>query len=428
MTVSFDKDRKFWRYDFFLARKRYRGYCVNEDDTPARNRTEAKAAQAIVRGAYLRQPKDKRVRRGTYTFAHAMAAYVARSRHLKNWDNLQVYLAELKDVIGPATPIGDVEGKVPDYIKHARRQKILLWLGGTKDRRAGALRLPKDKLWKDTGRRRSDSTTNRYLTTLRTVLNLAHNTRDPATGERMLPIAPTVELLREPVEAARPLGDANLRQILQTSPRHVSDTVVLCIDAGLRLNEALGLENDQFDPEYRGLWLDSRTKGKRGEFVPLGETAFKLVAQRVKESRAAGQSRIILYRGRWGTQTPRPINSISKAWQHTLRKLGLKGRFRFHNTRADYVSYLGNEGAAPMALKDLARHRDIKTTMRYLKVSDKAKRQAVAMLDGRAATAGLDLGAVPLVHKAGTKTAPGHPQKSPTPKRLPAPARRKAAV
>lgn len=427
MTVEFDKDRGRWRYDFWLHKIRHRGYCANEDGTAARNRTEARAAQDIVRGTMLRRPVGTPAR-SSHTWAQALAAYAEIAKHHRNWESIKDYLIELKDWFGPASRLDTIEPRVPDYIRFSRRQKIYVWRGGPRNQRSADLRrIGGDDLWRDTGRRRSDSTTNRYLTTLRTILNLAHATKDPATGNRLLAETPGFANLREPEIAPRPLGDATLRRILATAPQHQADTIILCIDGGLRLNEALALQNDQLDVENRGLWLShTNTKGRRDEFVPLSDHAFRLAVQRVRESRQAGRSHIILYRGSHGTEPPRPIRSISRSWATTLKKLGLKGRFRFHNTRADYVSFLGNRQVPPAALKDLARHRDFKTTLRYLKVSDETKRAAVALLDGRGATAGLKV--VPVKHKAGTKRAPGPPQKSPTPIRAAGGTRRKAAI
>jgi len=411
MAVSFDKDRKRWRYDFIVAGERRRGYCVTEDGTDARTRTEAKAAQTIARAAVLQRPGQPAPQRGTYTFAQACAARVAAARHLRNWPNIADYIAELRRFFGDATAVDAIEARVPAYVDWSRRQVVRTYAGGPRKPDAATVLRPRGAaLWRATGRTRRPGTINRYLTELRTILNAAHATKD-AAGRPLLPVAPAFANLEEPKDPPRPIGETNLRQILDGAPRHLVDLVVLVISTGLRLNEALRLEVDQVDAQYRGLWLDSSTKGKRGAFVPIeDEAVFAMILALVAAARAAGQARLILYRGRWGTEDPRPIDSVTTSWRTRLKKLGLTGKHRFHNTRADFVSYLAARGAPPGMLQKLARHVDFKTTGRYLDVADEAKRAAMRRIADRPALQGLDL----IAPEARTKAAPTHPQKSPT--------------
>ncbi|MGE4280915.1 MAG: hypothetical protein AB7G62_15100 [Magnetospirillum sp.] len=60
------------------------------------------------------------------------------------------------------------------------------------------------------------------------------------------------------------------------------------------------------------------------------------------------------------------------AWTRVLRELGLEGVHTFHNTKASFVT-----AVAPAVTQQLARHKDYRTTERYLKVNDVAARAAV---------------------------------------------------
>ncbi|HMB11168.1 hypothetical protein, partial [Saliniramus sp.] len=73
-----------------------------------------------------------------------------------------------------------------------------------------------------------------------------------------------------------------------------------------------------------------------------------------------------LYRHK-GTGVPRPIKDIHKSWGRALERAGLKGRYRFHDTRAAFCTALAELGANA-------------TTMRYINASDSRLRETVGRL------------------------------------------------
>ena len=75
--------------------------------------------------------------------------------------------------------------------------------------------------YKQTARTRSDSTINRYLDCLRSILGVAYEARD-WTGKRVLEDLPDLPDLREPIHLPRPIPDADLMRIMEAAPPHLT--------------------------------------------------------------------------------------------------------------------------------------------------------------------------------------------------------------
>ena len=63
------------------------------------------------------------------------------------------------------------------------------------------------------------------------------------------------------------------------------------------------------------------------------------------------------------------------------RRAGLKPTGNKHMLRHTFCSHLAMRGATTLAIKELAGHRNIRTTMRYINLSPDHKEQAIGLLD-----------------------------------------------
>lgn len=63
------------------------------------------------------------------------------------------------------------------------------------------------------------------------------------------------------------------------------------------------------------------------------------------------------------------------------RRAGLKPTGNKHMLRHTFCSHLAMRGATTLAIKELAGHRSIRTTMRYMHLSPDHKEQAIGLLD-----------------------------------------------
>jgi integrase len=366
MTVYFNRARRRWQYDFIRNGTRYQGYAEHpETGEPARSKREAQEIEALAKARARMEtpPVRKSADVAGYTLAEALADYADKhARHKRDWVTQKGHLRELLAHFNPATVVEEMTPEDIDaYIQWSRAQPTRRYIGGPAS--GGDLR--------ETGRTRSPHTVNGYLTTLRSALNRALRLR-------RVKFIPPISTLKGPEDLPNPVRPEDARSIMAEAEPHVRDTIALCSLTGMRLRECLRLRWEQVDLDRATITLDSRTKANRGRALYLTDEALAIL-RRLHAERPAEAANVILYRFR-GKGEPRPVNSISKGWKGALRRAGLEGRYKFHGTRGTFCTALADAGADPLAIKELAGHASITTTLRYIRASDVRLREMVARL------------------------------------------------
>lgn len=184
--------------------------------------------------------------------------------------------------------------------------------------------------------------------------------------------------------------DALVRHAEQIDLRILA-ALLLGGDAGLRAGEIAALEWDDVSLRHEYLnvrrsqsqGLVSLPKGGRSRQVPLTE---KLQAALTGIRHDKGQRVLVRDSGdAVSEQTLRTwIARVEKAVG--IRKSGRGGRL--HILRHTFCSHLAMRGAPPIAIKELAGHTSLRTTMRYMHLSPTEARRAIQLLDGGRAPAG----------------------------------------
>lgn len=165
---------------------------------------------------------------------------------------------------------------------------------------------------------------------------------------------PLIGLSPPPERASRPVEfyTANqLKDLYEASPNHEAIWQFM-VNTGLRRNEALYLKLDDVRPDkviIRSL-EDRPTKGRRWREVPLNANAKAAVARLKKEGASYLLPRI----------APR---SLSRAFETCARRAGLPGTL--HTLRHTFISHLVMAGVDLNAVKKIAGHAAISTTLRY---------------------------------------------------------------
>ncbi len=166
--------------------------------------------------------------------------------------------------------------------------------------------------------------------------------------------------------------------------------VLLGAEAGLRRGEIISLRWTDIDL-VRGLihirqadWngIESLPKGGRGRTVELT----KRLAAALKEHRHLRSERVVCE----DDGTPSKGRTIARWMRQATRRAGLTVVEGPHILRHTFCSHLAVRGAPVMAIKELAGHRDIATTMGYMHLSPSAKRDAIGLLDKRANVGAVD--------------------------------------
>lgn len=364
MGVFFNEARSRWQYDFQRKGQRFAGYCIGVDGEPVTSRRAAEDAEARIKASLKADQKQEAEPQG-YTLAEAFAHWCeVKASKNRTWDEIKGQVKELVGFFGADTPIESITlEQIERYVAWSRQQPVRRYVGGPEKG---------NRQFKDTGEFRSDSRTNRYLDKLRAALRFA-------VKHRKVRSVVFVEREHEPEAAPNPIQQGDVRRILERAPQHLYRLIVLCIHTGMRMDEATLLEWNQVDFGARTIRLGTDTKAKRGRIVHLNSVAIELLRE-LEAERIETSERVFLYRHK-GKGKPRPFDDCHRAWYSTLEAVGLKGRYRFHDTRAAFCSLLAEHGIDPAHIKDLAGHREISTTLRYVKPSQKRLKEAVQSIE-----------------------------------------------
>lgn len=210
------------------------------------------------------------------------------------------------------------------------------------------------------------STINRHLSILRSLLKLAKKwgyVRD----------VPEFEMGREPQGRLRYLEKEEAVRLLDacrlsTNP-HLHAIVTIALHAGMRRGEVMGLTWDHVDFGRGVLLMEVTKNGKRRE-VPMSQAVYTVLSARTGArdglvfTKADGRA--------WGRLT----DSFGTA----LRRAGI-AKFRFHDLRHTFASWLAMSGRPLLEIKELLGHTNISMTLRYAHLSPGRLREAVGVLD-----------------------------------------------
>jgi integrase len=168
--------------------------------------------------------------------------------------------------------------------------------------------------------------------------------------------------LPEGNERPRPLAQDEEARLLARLPAHYKPVVTLALHTGLRLGELRAQTWRDVDLATSTLRV-TRPKSKKHEVIPLNSTAFAVLAALPQES-------LLLF--------PHLPSKLSDLFIRYARKAGLSD-VTFHCLRDTYISRLAQYCTTP-TLMALARHRDYRTTRRYVQVDGDHLRQVVEFL------------------------------------------------
>lgn len=177
--------------------------------------------------------------------------------------------------------------------------------------------------------------------------------------------------------------------------RQIDSTALVAIllggDAGLRAGEMRALEWTDLDFVKRQIRVErsewqgqvTTTKGNRVRYVPMTERLHRALHQH----RHLKHARVLCEPG----GTPMRANTLAAVVERATRKAGLAtGRKPRHAgphvLRHTFCSQLAMRGAPVRAVQELAGHRDLMTTQRYMHLTPATLEHAIRLLDQPAST------------------------------------------
>lgn len=210
--------------------------------------------------------------------------------------------------------------------------------------------LPTHAVYKNRGRvKLTPATRNRYLSTIRRVVNLCAEWGWISAPPKMRPAA-------EPVVRVRWISREEAHRLLSAITRDwLRDTVMFALATGMRAGEILSLEWTEVDIERGIAWVTAgRAKSKRARAVPLNDEALAVIRRRV----GTHPTRVFTRNGSPQTQID------PKMFGRACAKAGIAD-FRFHDLRHTWASWHVQAGTPLFVLKELGGWETLEMVKKY---------------------------------------------------------------
>jgi integrase len=206
-------------------------------------------------------------------------------------------------------------------------------------------------------RQLSDTTINRYMSALSTVMNCA-------VKWGWITAFPKIRKLTEPNVRVMYLTPEEANALITELPMHLAEMAAFSLATGLRENNVLELEWRNIDMKRHVAWIHGdQTKNDKPLSVPLDANAMAVLKQRA----AAAENAQYVF-----TYRKKPVHKASTAaWYKAMRRveeiLGteLPKGFKWHGLRHTWASWHVMSGTPIEVLKELGGWADLRMVIRY---------------------------------------------------------------
>jgi len=215
------------------------------------------------------------------------------------------------------------------------------------------------------------ATVNRHLAVIRTILRTARDEWE------IIDRIPKVRLERENNERTRVISREEQEQMTtvlrssRTARKYdstVADLIDFLCETGLRLNEAIGLTDDNFENGCIRIW-PKQTKTKKPRSVPLTDRAKEIIDRR----------------GVPPFKEQVDVWMANRSFKWAKEKIGIDDpEFCLHACRHSFASRLLESGASLYDVKELLGHTNFTTTQRYSHLATSHLSKVMSQLDTQA--------------------------------------------
>lgn len=152
--------------------------------------------------------------------------------------------------------------------------------------------------------------------------------------------------------------------------------VVLFLHTGLRVSELVGLKLANVNLERRQIKITR--KGNKEQYLHLNSESVKVLAEYLVNRPQAWDGRFFV------DTSGQNLNRVDVyvTVRRYLEMAGIdKGKKDPHLLRHTFCTRLHQKGVGPFVIKDLAGHKSLSTTMRYVRIESKERSEAVDRLE-----------------------------------------------
>lgn len=190
------------------------------------------------------------------------------------------------------------------------------------------IRSASSKVLTRSGLPRTQSTTNRYLALVRSILIKAKDEWE------WLERIPKIKLFKEPPGRVRFLSPQEAKRLLEELPEHLLAVIRFDLATGLRLSNVSKLKWSDIDFAHAHAWVGaSDSKSRKSIAIDLNSDA----VQALKGELGKHPERVFTYKGK-------PLDNLNtRAWRNALKRAGISD-FRFHDLRHTWASWHRQSG------------------------------------------------------------------------------------
>lgn len=184
--------------------------------------------------------------------------------------------------------------------------------------------------------------------------------------------AARIRLYRQDTVRTRCLSPEEEERLLAVSPPFLRRLVVFSLHCGARRGEVLGLRWRDIDFGLRQAVIPlERAKGKRERRIYLNAVALSVLHEL---PRPIDPDALV-----FGNGAGKPQGNLERYWRKALREAGIEG-LRWHDLRHSCATRLLQSGASLTAVREVLGHVDLRTTLRYVHLSQDHLLEAVDLL------------------------------------------------
>jgi len=152
--------------------------------------------------------------------------------------------------------------------------------------------------------------------------------------------------------------------------------IVLLLHTGVRVSELINLKLTNVDLKSGQIRI--RRKGNKEQYLNLNGETVKLLAKYL--AARPGAQNGDLFVGARGGKLDR--SSIYRVVRKHLEHAGIdKGKRGPHLLRHTFCTRLHQKGVDPFVIRDLAGHKSLTTTMRYVNIENREQAEAIRKLE-----------------------------------------------
>lgn len=192
---------------------------------------------------------------------------------------------------------------------------------------------------------------------------------------------------KKPDQLPKLLNAEELRKLFNalTNKKHKA-MLFTAYSAGLRVSEIVNLKISHIDSTQMQIFIE-RAKGKKDRYVNLSPVLLDILRTYIKGYQP--KPRKYLFESEQ-TLDAYPTRTIQQIFTNAKNKAGIQKEVGIHSLRHSFATHLLDKGTDIRFIKDLLGHFDIKTTERYLHVSNHKLVNIVSPLDDLMGTQEID--------------------------------------